>query len=273
MMVRLVVVSDGDGGVGRLRWWRWRVDRWCSGEDGGDLDTAAGGRKISPEMGAAPENGGEKMRLVASVGWWWCCGGVGGDVTSGVGVVRKWWWSRLLQPWCGEAAAATLVVVVAAVVRWLWGDDGAVVSAVVLVVVAAAVVQLVAWSVTASGGIEGAVQQGPGTWLESLADLSAEEKEDDSGRRNSQGYYVSVRALNDMRNIKMTMPRMQLNSKFVNNMLPEWSRFITEVKLNRGLKESNFDRCLGPTLKANEVMLMRTELCEGSVKPNNVPWH
>ncbi|GKD13369.1 hypothetical protein Tco_1197776, partial [Tanacetum coccineum] len=122
-------------------------------------------------------------------------------------------------------------------------------------------------------GIEGAVQQGPGTWLESLADLSAEEKEDDSGRRNSQGYYVSVRALNDMRNIKMTMPRMQLNSKFVNNMLPEWSRFITEVKLNRGLKESNFDRCLGPTLKANEVMLMRTELCEGSVKPNNVPWH
>ncbi|GJU80929.1 hypothetical protein Tco_1283294 [Tanacetum coccineum] len=32
----------------------------------------------------------------------------------------------------------------------------------------------------------------------------------------------------------MTMSRMQLNSKFVNNMLPEWSRFITEVKLNRG---------------------------------------
>ncbi|GKA11262.1 hypothetical protein Tco_0690695 [Tanacetum coccineum] len=39
--------------------------------------------------------------------------------------------------------------------------------------------------------------------------------------------------INDMRNIKMTMSRMQLNSKFVNNMLPEWSRFITEVKLNR----------------------------------------
>ncbi|GJY98218.1 hypothetical protein Tco_0515128 [Tanacetum coccineum] len=48
--------------------------------------------------------------------------------------------------------------------------------------------------------------------------------------------------INDMRNIKMTMSRMQLNSKFVNNMLPEWSRFITEVKLNRGLKESNFDQ-------------------------------
>ncbi|GJR80610.1 retrovirus-related pol polyprotein from transposon TNT 1-94 [Tanacetum coccineum] len=32
------------------------------------------------------------------------------------------------------------------------------------------------------------------------------------------------------------------NSKFVNNMLPEWSRFITEVKLNKVLKESNFDQ-------------------------------
>ncbi|GJV02323.1 hypothetical protein Tco_1335892 [Tanacetum coccineum] len=46
-----------------------------------------------------------------------------------------------------------------------------------------------------------------------------------------QGYYVRfTKLINDMRNIKMTMSRMQLNSKFVNNMLPEWSRFITEVK-------------------------------------------
>ncbi|GKB34735.1 hypothetical protein Tco_0879677 [Tanacetum coccineum] len=36
-----------------------------------------------------------------------------------------------------------------------------------------------------------------------------------------------------MRNIKMTMSRMQLNSKFVNNMLPEWGRFVIAVKLNR----------------------------------------
>nr|GEW00944.1 hypothetical protein [Tanacetum cinerariifolium] len=45
-----------------------------------------------------------------------------------------------------------------------------------------------------------------------------------------------------MRNIKMTMPKIQLNSKFVNNMLPEWGRFVTIVKLNRGLKESNYDQ-------------------------------
>ncbi|GJW02012.1 hypothetical protein Tco_1560868 [Tanacetum coccineum] len=47
---------------------------------------------------------------------------------------------------------------------------------------------------------------------------------------------------NDMRNIKITMSKMQLNSKFVNNMLPEWSRFITAVKLNRGLRESNYNQ-------------------------------
>ncbi|GKA45077.1 hypothetical protein Tco_0737873 [Tanacetum coccineum] len=56
-------------------------------------------------------------------------------------------------------------------------------------------------------------------------------------------YYVRfAKLINDMRNIKMTMSRMQLNSKFVNNMLPEWGRFVTVVKLNRGLKDSNYDQ-------------------------------
>ncbi|GKC27026.1 hypothetical protein Tco_1034320 [Tanacetum coccineum] len=51
-------------------------------------------------------------------------------------------------------------------------------------------------------------------------------------------YYVRfTKLISDMRNIKMTMLRMQLNSKFVNNMLPEWGRFVITVKLNRGLKE------------------------------------
>ncbi|GJT29627.1 putative reverse transcriptase domain-containing protein [Tanacetum coccineum] len=50
--------------------------------------------------------------------------------------------------------------------------------------------------------------------------------------------------INDMRNIKMTMSKIQLNSKFVNNMLPEWGRFVTAVKLNKGLKDSNFDQTI-----------------------------
>nr|GEZ89403.1 putative zinc finger, CCHC-type [Tanacetum cinerariifolium] len=55
-------------------------------------------------------------------------------------------------------------------------------------------------------------------------------------------YYVRfVKLINDMRNIKMTMYKLHLNSKFVNNMLPKWGRFVTVVKLNRGLRDSNYD--------------------------------
>nr|GEX20220.1 hypothetical protein [Tanacetum cinerariifolium] len=66
-------------------------------------------------------------------------------------------------------------------------------------------------------------------------------------------YYVRFsKLINDMRNIKMIMPKLQLNSKFVNNMLPEWGRFVTTVKLNRGLRESNYDQ-LFAYLKQHEA--------------------
>ncbi|GKF17770.1 hypothetical protein Tco_0062688 [Tanacetum coccineum] len=66
-------------------------------------------------------------------------------------------------------------------------------------------------------------------------------------------YYVRFTKFNnDMRNIKMTMPKMQLKSKFVNNMLLEWGIFVTTVKLNRGLKTSNYDQ-LYTYLKQHEA--------------------
>ncbi|GJZ65975.1 hypothetical protein Tco_0622671 [Tanacetum coccineum] len=66
-------------------------------------------------------------------------------------------------------------------------------------------------------------------------------------------YYIRFsKLINDMRNIKMTMSRMQLNSKFMNNMLPEWGRFVTAVKLNRGLRDSNYDQ-LYAYLKQHEA--------------------
>ncbi|GJS97215.1 hypothetical protein Tco_0804183 [Tanacetum coccineum] len=85
-------------------------------------------------------------------------------------------------------------------------------------------------------------------------------------------YYVRfTKLINDMRNIKMTIPRMQLNSKFVNNMLPEWSRFITEVKLNKGLKESNFDQ-LYAYLKQHEVHANENRMMmERFSQPTNDP--
>ncbi|GKB88782.1 hypothetical protein Tco_0961054 [Tanacetum coccineum] len=85
-------------------------------------------------------------------------------------------------------------------------------------------------------------------------------------------YYVRfTKLINDMRNIKMAMPRMQLNSKFVNNMLLAWSRFITEVKLNRGLKESNFDQ-LYAYLKQHEVNANENRtMMERFLQPTNDP--
>nr|GFA73787.1 retrovirus-related Pol polyprotein from transposon TNT 1-94 [Tanacetum cinerariifolium] len=66
-------------------------------------------------------------------------------------------------------------------------------------------------------------------------------------------YYVRfAKLINDMRNIKMTMSKVQLNFKFVNNMLPEWGRFVMAVKLNRGLRDSNYDQ-LFDYLKQHEA--------------------
>ncbi|GJR43569.1 retrovirus-related pol polyprotein from transposon TNT 1-94 [Tanacetum coccineum] len=105
---------------------------------------------------------------------------------------------------------------------------------------------------------EVALQPGPER-ARVFTDLSAEEKE------------RFTKLINDMRNIKMTMPRMQLNSKFVNNMLPEWSRFITEVKLNRGLKKSNFDQ-LYAYLKQHEVHANENRMMmERFIQPTNDP--
>ncbi|GJT72004.1 hypothetical protein Tco_1031290 [Tanacetum coccineum] len=45
---------------------------------------------------------------------------------------------------------------------------------------------------------------------------------------NINEYYVQFyKLVNYMRNIKMKMPNIQLNSKFVNNMSSEWDRFMT----------------------------------------------
>nr|GEX98952.1 hypothetical protein [Tanacetum cinerariifolium] len=77
-------------------------------------------------------------------------------------------------------------------------------------------------------------------------------------------YYVRfTKVINDMRNIKMTMSRMQLNSKFVNNMLPEWGRFVTAINLNKGLRDSNYDQLYAylkqheTYAKENKMMLER----------------
>nr|GEY62418.1 retrovirus-related Pol polyprotein from transposon TNT 1-94 [Tanacetum cinerariifolium] len=67
------------------------------------------------------------------------------------------------------------------------------------------------------------------------------------------------------------MSRMQLNSMFVNNMFPEWGRFVTAVKLNRGLRDSNYDQ-LYAYLKqheahANENKMMLDRFTQHTLDP------
>ncbi|GJX08753.1 hypothetical protein Tco_0196685 [Tanacetum coccineum] len=111
---------------------------------------------------------------------------------------------------------------------------------------------------TLAEGNEGALHLGPER-ARVYSDLSPEDKE------------RFTKLINDMRNIKITMPRMQLNSKFVNNMFPEWGRFVTVVKLNRGLKDSNYDQ-LYAYLKqheahANENKMMLEQFTQPNVDP------
>nr|GEX56383.1 integrase, catalytic region, zinc finger, CCHC-type, peptidase aspartic, catalytic [Tanacetum cinerariifolium] len=85
-------------------------------------------------------------------------------------------------------------------------------------------------------------------------------------------YYVRfAKLINDIRNIKMTMSRMQLNSKFVNNMLLEWGRFVTVVKLNRGLRDSNYDQLYAylkqHEIHANENKMMLDRFTQQNVDP------
>nr|GEU45547.1 hypothetical protein [Tanacetum cinerariifolium] len=106
---------------------------------------------------------------------------------------------------------------------------------------------------------EGASQFGPER-PRVYSELSPEEKD----RESIHDYYVwFTKLINDMRNIKMTMSRLQLSSKFVNNILPEWGRFVTAVKLNRGLRDSNYDQLYAylkqheTHAKENKMMLER----------------
>ncbi|GKC44572.1 hypothetical protein Tco_1062294, partial [Tanacetum coccineum] len=84
---------------------------------------------------------------------------------------------------------------------------------------------------------------------------------------NINEYYIRFHKLvNDIRNIRMTMPNIQLNSKFMNNMSPEWDRFVTAVKLNKGLKETNHEQ-LYAYLKQHEKHAAQDRLIIKRITP------
>ncbi|GKA59148.1 hypothetical protein Tco_0758461, partial [Tanacetum coccineum] len=127
---------------------------------------------------------------------------------------------------------------------------------------------------TLAEGKEGAFHLGPER-SRVYSDLLHEDKERFSWKRKGEtihDYNVwFAKLINDIQNIKMTMSRMQLNSKFVNNMLPEWGRFVTAVKLNRGLRDSNYDQMYAYLKQheahANENKMMLDRFTQHTVDP------
>ncbi|GJR90833.1 hypothetical protein Tco_0214844 [Tanacetum coccineum] len=66
--------------------------------------------------------------------------------------------------------------------------------------------------------------------------------------------------INDMNIYKMKMEQFQVNTKFLNSLPPEWSKFVTDVKLVKDLHTSYFDQLHAyleqHKLHANEVCIM-----------------
>nr|GEX74546.1 retrovirus-related Pol polyprotein from transposon TNT 1-94 [Tanacetum cinerariifolium] len=66
--------------------------------------------------------------------------------------------------------------------------------------------------------------------------------------------------LNDMNIYNMKLEQFQVNTKFLNTLLPEWSKFVTDVKLVMDLHTTNVDQLLAylgqHEYHANEVRLM-----------------
>ncbi|GJV39708.1 integrase, catalytic region, zinc finger, CCHC-type containing protein, partial [Tanacetum coccineum] len=81
------------------------------------------------------------------------------------------------------------------------------------------------------------------------------------GRITSSILLEITQLTNDMNIYKMKMEQFQVNIKFLNSLPPEWSKFVTDVKLVKDLHTTNFDQLHAylqqNELHANEVRIMR----------------
>ncbi|GKC86974.1 hypothetical protein Tco_1147623 [Tanacetum coccineum] len=76
-----------------------------------------------------------------------------------------------------------------------------------------------------------------------------------------QYYWRFAQLINNMNVINMSMRPVQVNTQFLNSLPPEWSKFVTDVKLARYLHTTNYDQLYSyleqHEMHANETRLMR----------------
>nr|GEW33546.1 hypothetical protein [Tanacetum cinerariifolium] len=63
-----------------------------------------------------------------------------------------------------------------------------------------------------------------------------------NGETLSQCYHRFAQLINDMHINQMRLQQFQVNKKFLNILPPEWSKFVTDVKLVKDLHVINFDQ-------------------------------
>ncbi|GJV76326.1 hypothetical protein Tco_1507910 [Tanacetum coccineum] len=74
-----------------------------------------------------------------------------------------------------------------------------------------------------------------------------------------QYYWRFTQLINNMNVINMSTRLVQVNTKFLNSLPPEWSKFVTGVKLARDLHTTNFDQ-LYSYLEQHEAHANETRL-------------
>ncbi|GJT75170.1 hypothetical protein Tco_1041895 [Tanacetum coccineum] len=74
-------------------------------------------------------------------------------------------------------------------------------------------------------------------------------------------YWRFSQLINNMHIIGMTMQQVQVNTKFLNALPPEWSKFVTDVKLAKSLYTTSYDQLYAYLSQherhANEECIMR----------------
>ncbi|GJT52704.1 putative reverse transcriptase domain-containing protein [Tanacetum coccineum] len=90
----------------------------------------------------------------------------------------------------------------------------------------------------------------------------AESSITDARRETLHKYYLRfTQLINDMNIYNMKIEQFQVNTKFLNSLPPEWSKFVMDAKLVKDLHTTNFDQLHAylkqHELHANEVRLLR----------------
>ncbi|GKB65877.1 hypothetical protein Tco_0927289, partial [Tanacetum coccineum] len=84
-----------------------------------------------------------------------------------------------------------------------------------------------------------------------------------------QYYWRFAQLINNMNVINMSMREVQVNTKFLNSLPPEWSKFVTDVKLARDLHTTNYDQ-LYSYLEQHEV---KTNVLKPGEEREHTPEH